>query len=233
MDFYYQIKGQGDSAFGGNWCWPPIFSGMVTADNKKKAKSLIEDDYGRKFPLRVLSKDLDKESYLLSIREIQHGDTRTKDLFLLKECKQCNIKFRVIDKYNDHNERNKGAEFCSDNCASKNRDENRIKTGPIESLSGGAAYIYKITNKLTSMVYIGKTTQIFTLRWYQHFYQGGDCKFHGAIKSSNFLDWDFTLIELVKTIKEVPIREQYWINHFNSIENGYNSVSATTKCNGE
>ena len=76
------------------------------------------------------------------------------------------------------------------------------------------------------MCYIGKTSQVFTLRWYQHFYQSGDCKFHAAIKNSNFTDWSFDVIEIANSAEEVSIREQYWIDHYDSISNGYNSVSA-------
>ena len=96
--FYYQVKGKDPSEYShSNWHWPPLFSGKVEADNKKQARLLIEDEYGRKFPLRVLSKDLEKEHYLLNIREIDSNDVKTLSLFDLKECKECGCKFRVID----------------------------------------------------------------------------------------------------------------------------------------
>ena len=103
---------------------------------------------------------------------------------------------------------------------------------PNELNENGTAVINKIKNINTGLVYIGKTTQAFTLRWYQHFYQKGDCKFHKAIKQSSLTDWQFSIIEIVKTPKGVsPIdyvreRESYWISEYDSIESGYNSVVA-------
>lgn len=230
--FYYQIKGKDESGFMGNWSWPPVFSGMVEAENKKKAKLLIDDEYGRKFPLRVLKKDIDEHHYLLNIKEVNEGDERTIGLFELIECEQCNKKFRVIDKYNDFNENDKGRDFCSQSCKSRWYESNKTIKIPSNELSNGIAFIYQIKNKITGMSYIGKTTQVFTLRWYQHFYQHGDCKFHKAIKESKFSDWTFSVIEIVQNIdgevngETVKRREGYWISEFDSINNGYNSVQA-------
>lgn len=229
--FYYQIKGRELSSYGGGWCWPPIFSGLVEADNKKKAKIIVEEEYERKFPLRVLRKDLENEHYLLNIREVPADDEKTLSLFELRECMECGTKFRVIDKYNDENESNKGADFCSRKCDRTYYDRTSYKT-PTELDGNSTAVIYKIQNIKTGLVYIGKTTQVFTLRWYQHFYQNGECKFHKAIKQSSLADWQFSIIEIVKTPKDVsPVehireRESYWIAKHDSIENGYNSVAA-------
>lgn len=230
-EFYYQIKGRGENIYGGNWSWPPIFSGKVEAEDKKKARLIIEDDYCRKFPLRVLEKDLANESFLLNIREIQEGDTHTKSLFSLIKCKQCETKFTVIDKYNDDNCDYKGNEFCTYKCKTEHQDENRVLSFNYKSKEG-VALIYKITNINTGLSYVGKTTQIFTLRWYQHFFQGGDCKFHRAITSSEYTDWQFSVVEVVNSVdgkensSHVADRENFWINKLDSISNGYNSVSA-------
>lgn len=231
MNFYYQIKGKEPISGLGNWNWPPLFSGMVTADSKKHARCLIEDEYGRKFPLRVLKKDLENEHYLLNIREVSDDDHKTLGLFEMRQCSECESKFRIIDKYNDEHETNKGAEFCSRNCAQLTKARTSYKT-PTELDGNGSAVIYKITNTKTELVYIGKTTQVFTLRWYQHFYQNGSCKFHEAINNSNLEDWTFEIIEIVKPSKsDVPgeyvrKREAYWIDYYDSIQNGYNSVAA-------
>jgi hypothetical protein len=90
-------------------------------------------------------------------------------------------------------------------------------------------------------MYIGKTTQVFTLRWYQHFFQSGTNKFHDAIRKSKISDWIFEIhevIEFPENLREnkdfrtylndrekfIIERERYWINHFDSIANGYNSI---------
>ena len=230
-DYYYQIKAKDDSEYSiSSWAWPPVFSGKVSAENKKQAKSLIEEEYDRKFPQRVLKNDLENHHYLLNIREIEDDDERTRSLFYVRECNQCETKFRRIDLYNDHNEVYKGGEFCGIDCKNAHYEQNRpVKT----DLSGNEnPVIYRVLNIKSGMSYIGKTTQVFTLRWYQHFYHGGDCKFHKAIKESNIEDWQFSVVESVNIPNDrdrdeyVAERERFWINKLNSIDDGYNSVSA-------
>lgn len=234
-DFYYQIKGKQPSPYNGevdNWGWPPIFSGKVTATNKKQAKALIDDEYGRAFPQRVLKKDMGKHEYLINIREIQADDEMTIGLFELKECLHCSAGFRTIDLYNDVHEPYKGKEFCSSKCQVLYRAEGRSERFSSGMCGIETPVIYKVFNRETGMSYVGKTTQIFTLRWYQHFYQGGKNKFHNAIKTSKKEDWEFSIIETVVTPKGedqdyfVSVREQFWIDELDSIQNGYNTVTA-------
>lgn len=243
MDYYYQIKGKSSdnqSEFG-VWIFPPIFSGKVTAKDKKEARELICEEYGKKFPIRVLHKDLESNDFLLSIKEMEPGSHYHK-LFELQKCEQCDNTFYVIDKYNDKNCRDKGFAFCSDTCRDDNGKMHQMQKLDNELLIGSAVpVIYKITNKVSGMVYIGKTSQVFTLRWYQHFFQFGSNKFHDAIKKSKFTDWQFEIIEIIEFPQEIKEnkdftnyinnrekyiieRERYWINHHDSIVNGYNSI---------
>lgn len=237
-DYYYQIKGKvGDNNNGSyfsNWAFPPIYSGMVTADNKQQAKSIIDAEYGKVFPLRVLQKDLDSNEFLLKIDEIKPDDHHTKRLFITNVCEVCGNQFRVIDKYNDKNVHNKGSAHCSDHCANEAYQLYRFTRNQNENLSGvHKPVIYKITNAITGLSYVGKTTQAFTLRWYQHFFQPGDTKFHTAIKSCMVHDWSFQVIEVIDTTdikstseleKIINERERFWINHFNTVINGYNTI---------
>lgn len=231
IEFYYQIKARDNSEYGiSSWAWPPVFSGKVSAENKKAAKVKVEEEYGREFPQRVLKKDLDEHHYLLRIVEIREDDDRTRGLFEPRVCMECKSLFKRIDLYNDHNETYKGGDFCGQSCKTIYQDRNRAV--PVDVSGNGKPLIYQILNTRTKMSYIGKTTQVFTLRWYQHFFQGGSCKFHAAIRDSSLTDWEFKIIEEVfvpegKDRDEfVAERERYWINHFNSIDGGYNSVSA-------
>lgn len=86
-------------------------------------------------------------------------------------------------------------------------------------------YIYKITNTINGKVYIGQTKQTIEQRFIQH-------KSHARTGQSNhklaralrkYGDENFT-IELVEVCDYEMLneRERYWINIFNSIENGYN-----------
>jgi hypothetical protein len=239
MEFYYQIKGKKgkDQESFNNWVFPPIFSGKVTAENKKKAKEIIYDQYDQIFPLKVLNKDIDKHEFLLSIEEIKE-DSHISRLFEPQACIRCKKTFYVIDKYNDHNEKNKGFSYCSSICDELDKQFSQAIKNDYELVYGGnKPLIYKITNKVTNKIYVGKTSQVFTLRWYQHFFQTGTNKFHDAIKASTLKDWQFEILEIVEFPQEIKEsrefklleeyvfeRERWWINHFNSIIEGYNSI---------
>lgn len=228
-DYYYQIKARAaeNEYSTSHWAFPPLFSGKVSAESKQHAKIQIQEEYSRQFPLRVLKKDLDKEHYLLNIQEIDDQDDRTKSLFEFRACLNCQRNFRVIDLYNDHNEFYKGHSYCSDQCKSDHRPTQNVVAAI--SSPNSTPMIYQITNLKTGLSYIGQTTQVFTLRWYQHFYHGGSCKFHQAIKQSKFEDWQFRVLETVNYPVGITLeahlraRERYWIDHYDTISNGYNT----------
>lgn len=238
MEYYYQIKGKKgkDNEYSfGNWSFPPIFSGKVEAKSKPEARLLIEYEYDKKFPLRVLAKDLESNEFLLSIQEIKE-DSHFNRLFEKNNCKICGNTFYIIDHYNDQNTKNCG-EYCSIKCKEESRQVENQKYNDQNVLNGESKpLIYKITHKVTNKCYIGKTTQIFTLRWYQHFFQGTGTKFHTEIKNSKVTDWIFEVIELIEIPESVTrieeinnliaIRESFYINKYDSIKNGYNSVNA-------
>lgn len=227
MDYYYQIKGK--SSYSKTWEWPPSVSGKVSAKNKKEARKKIEDEFGRDFCLRVLKADFDKTDYLLRIVEISDENAYLADLFSMKECAECKRKFRVIDKYNNEHETNKGGEFCSSSCCESSR-RTFAKLSKLSAMYESVGQIYAITNKTNGKVYVGKTTQVFTLRWYQHFFQGSGTPFHNAISESDVTDWVFSVVETVKIEREQNLvdvlseREAYWISHYDSLDNGYNTM---------
>lgn len=236
-DFYYQIKGKvsKDKYSFSNWEWPPIFSDKVAANSKAEARKIIEKAYGHKFPLRVLTKDLDSAEFLMKLTEIKEDDLHIKRLFEVSECKKCGKQYKIIDKYNDINCKDKSPDFCSEICSFEYRKIAQFTYNEDQNLSGKhVPVIYRITNHLTEKCYIGKTTQAFTFRWYQHFFQGGDSKFHKAITESDITHWRFEIVEIVKLPGDTKsladadayIREReswhIWANK--SVENGYNTL---------
>lgn len=229
-DFYFQIKGRKDCEYFSGWEWPPILSGKVNATSSKEARALINEMHNHDFPMRLSEKNQGTALYLLTLREIKEHDKNTLELFLEKKCPECETVFRVIDKYNDGHEKYKGRDFCSYACKMLSDDRNRIFVPNSLRKDSATAYIYRILNTKTDMCYIGKTTQPFTLRWYQHFYHGKGTKFHQAICDSELIDWQFSIIEIVKCPEgESPndyvfSRENHWITHYDSIKNGYNSM---------
>lgn len=89
-------------------------------------------------------------------------------------------------------------------------------------------FIYKITNNVNGKVYIGQTIQTIKERFYQHC--STKCSdsvlnmaIHRAIKKygkSNFT------IEVIEEVDKDSLndREKFWIEYYNSYNNGYNST---------
>lgn len=241
-EFYFQIKGKRgeptSGMYGGssNWSFPPIWQDKIEAADITEAKIKIEELYDKKFPLRVLKKDLESNEFLLSITTINEDNFWTKKLFDVNECKSCGSKFMVIEKYQIGNDGG-GWDYCTSKCRNDNREKG---SNILEYREDNAIHdyvIYKITNRETSMCYIGQTKQAFTFRWYQHFYQSSDVKFHEAIRSFPITAWTFEVIEVVDIPEDIKHdksairnlvngKETEYIRKFNSIKNGYNSVKS-------
>ena len=88
--------------------------------------------------------------------------------------------------------------------------------------------IYKITNKLDNKCYIGQSIDIET-RWKQHIYEGKKLrhkyKFYLALNKYGAENFLFEVIEECSLDTEIlNNRERYWIEYYNSYEEGYNST---------
>ena len=83
--------------------------------------------------------------------------------------------------------------------------------------------IYKITNILTEEIYIGQTTRPINERWQEHTYNSSSPLLKIAIQKYGVENFTIEIIEKCKNIKKLTKREQYWINHYDSLQNGYNS----------
>lgn len=234
LEFYYQIKGKKapeqyyNAGISDTWVFPPIFSGRVIAKDKIEAKALIEEEYQKKFPMRVLKKDIDSNDFLLSIKDMTDNQY-LKNLFEFQECEECGKKFRRIDLYNDANERYKGDGLCSWSCRDiyfeRKRVEDFNNNNNNNDFYSSIPVIYKITHKPSGKVYIGQTNQSFTLRWWQHIKWGkSDCKFHKAMRETPITEWSFEVIHICNDSKELDERESFYIREFDSINNGFNSA---------
>lgn len=232
IEFYYAIKTQAQSGcdYFGAWAHPPRFSGLVTATSKAEAKALIEDEYGRVFPLRVLKKDLADQPFLLRIDELKADDYRRK-WFETVACKCCSVGFRRIDKFNDPLSNDTGQDYCSAKCREDDRDQ-AISEMRLAQEGISPPVIYRIQQVSTGRCYIGQTTQAFTLRWWQHVAHPTETKFHQAFKASDGLtDWTFAVVEVVgkapdgvSASNHITHRERHWIDFYDSVKNGFNTV---------
>lgn len=87
--------------------------------------------------------------------------------------------------------------------------------------------IYKITNLINNKVYIGKTSRSLETRWQEHrknFYKLQDkMAIHMAMFKYGPEAFDLEKIENCNE-SNINEREQYWIDYYNSYNNGYNST---------
>lgn len=87
--------------------------------------------------------------------------------------------------------------------------------------------IYKVTNDVNEMVYIGQTMYLLENRWEWHLNKASNikdnCKFHKAIREIG--QEHFKCEEIERVNKDIlNDREIYWISFYNSFLNGYNST---------
>ena len=97
-------------------------------------------------------------------------------------------------------------------------------------------WIYKITNIENGKVYIGQTIRPVKHRFARHLQDAIsnrlDTHFARAIRKYGEDKFIYEEIDHANTQDELNQKEQYWIQYFNSIENGYNETDAISKCGG-
>ena len=87
--------------------------------------------------------------------------------------------------------------------------------------------IYKITNKITGKVYIGKTVQLLEKRIKGHLrycIEGKSTKLTNSINKYKWENFEVIVLEQVDRLEELNQREIYWITEYDSYENGLNST---------
>ncbi len=89
--------------------------------------------------------------------------------------------------------------------------------------------IYKATCKTTGLCYIGQTVFSLDKRKTAHLRKKNDgTKFHNALLTYGEDDFLWEIVETVEADKEglevlLNEREQYWVDYYDSYNNGYNS----------
>lgn len=81
--------------------------------------------------------------------------------------------------------------------------------------------IYKITNKVNNMSYIGQTRYTVEFRWNQHQHKQDNCYFHNAIKKYGADNFTVEVLEECD-LELLNEREIYYIAKYNTFEKGYN-----------
>ncbi len=86
--------------------------------------------------------------------------------------------------------------------------------------------IYKIVNDINGKVYIGQTNFTAKRRFHEHCRkarEGSNTKLHRAIRKFGEEHFHSEMIDEYED-KELDIQEKYWIQIFNSFNNGYNAT---------
>lgn len=97
-------------------------------------------------------------------------------------------------------------------------------------------WIYKITNIQNNKVYIGQTIRPVQQRFNRHINDSInniiDTHFARAIRKWGKDNFKIEVIDTATTQSELNLKEQYWINYYNSVNTGYNETEALSKCGG-
>jgi hypothetical protein len=244
VKYFYRVKIpklDGNGIYGKEWAWKPIDIGYIEAVSKKEARSILEEEFNANLSMRSKKEDIGtKNMYLLSLYD--PNDYWDNFWNGINECVSCFKEFTLLDRNKLYDFEYIRSGYCCPECEEIGERERREKAAEEyinkkmeENIGVNNPCIYKITNKKTKKIYIGQTRQAVTYRWYQHFVTtSGGTKFYEEIKNGSITDWTFEVIETIekKDIinidrdKFLSMREQYWINFYNSIINGYNTATA-------
>ncbi len=95
--------------------------------------------------------------------------------------------------------------------------------------------IYLISNTINEKVYIGQTTTNLEVRWKQHCKRSKQLNiknpshFSLAIRFYGTECWEFSILEEIDNKELLNEREIFWIDYYNSFNNGYNSTTGGRK----
>lgn len=97
-------------------------------------------------------------------------------------------------------------------------------------------WIYKITNDINNKVYIGQSSRNVKERFTRHLNDAMsnrlDTHFCRAIRKYGPEHFHYKIIDTAQSQEELNQKEHYWINYYNSVENGYNETDSILKCGG-
>ena len=97
-------------------------------------------------------------------------------------------------------------------------------------------WIYKITNIQNNKIYIGQSIRPIEDRFHRHINDALnnilDTHFARAIRKYGKDSFTIEEIDSANSQEELTQKEQYWIQYYNSVQEGYNETDVTSKCGG-
>lgn len=97
-------------------------------------------------------------------------------------------------------------------------------------------YIYKITNTINNKAYVGQSINPIEKRFHRHINDALanrlDTHFARAIRKYGQENFILELIDTATSQEELNQKEHYWINYYNTVQEGYNETDSLLKCGG-
>jgi len=203
---------------------------IIEANSTKEARILFEELYDIKTCGRAKKENIGINNfYLLSVFEL--NDKFENIWNGERTCLYCKSTFTKFNRDKSFSDKYIDADCCSPECENKYREYKNTKYDfdyykKLSVDDSNTFFIYRVNNKKTNMCYIGQTTRHYLYRWSQHVNNTSDAKFHQALDNSSITDWSFEVLEELKdvSISFLTERENYWVNFYDSKENGYNTL---------
>lgn len=218
-DFYYQIKVKDEDGY---WSYSPVMKGIIQANSTKEARQIVKDD--------IICRDVKRgdPDILLYVCEVKEDEQYLKDFFKPRICKHCGRTYNqsITGWYS--------AEYCCENCCKLAHNaylpvivQESYITGNLDNLDWTKCnpVIYRIYNTENKKNYIGQTIRAFTLRWWEHFKMWIKLQPEGISSFQFSVLEEFTKQEVRDNPNILNEREQYWINFYDAINNGYNQLN--------
>lgn len=194
-------------------------------DDKKEVLKKVKEDFSEYFSEKVPQRTSKDEFFFVTVYKLNdYWKSFWLDDIPCIVCQKnpmTRLDFENSPAYGHH--RN----YC---CSKECKEEYNLR---IEADKEGydtkvVGYIYKITHKPTSKVYIGKTVNFPLWRWWQHIKAQSGTKFHEFFKeNSNMCDWTFEAIDVVKegTHEDLLALESKYIEEYKSTDDrfGFNT----------
>jgi len=208
---------------------------LIEANDKAGVKAILLERYPQFFQNNKVyekeTKDQAQFFYVVIFPLYQH------EIMLINEgewqCDYCGQSY--INKYLHRplaSRKFTGKIFCSDSdCYEKWKKEIYFKDCELPDdlnyvNANSLNYIYKCTEKSTGKSYVGKTRNAPFFRWWNHLNHSSS-PFGTYLRTTKLSDWTFEVLqELPCDISNTDVLriESEYINKFDSINNGYNSV---------
>lgn len=97
-------------------------------------------------------------------------------------------------------------------------------------------WIYKVTNIQNNKIYIGQSSRNVKERISRHFNDAEsgrlDTHFCRAIRKYGRESFIWEIIDEAETQEGLNQKEHYWIDYYNTVNEGYNEIDSILKCGG-